>query len=142
MALIDCPGCGRQTSDATRTCPHCGVALRQRSLRPVSDPPVGRSLAAIGWAIMAVGLIGAFAGFAVLGITSQSLAIFAPLAAVSILFGFAVLVLGRFLEQARPPAPKEVETVAFTQQAEPPEDAALHSAQAPGDRPAVGGRRR
>ena len=31
MALINCPECGKEISDSTKICPHCGYKLKNKS---------------------------------------------------------------------------------------------------------------
>ncbi len=40
MALISCPECGKEISDAARACPHCGYAIREVPANQVRRTPL------------------------------------------------------------------------------------------------------
>ena len=37
MALISCPECGKQISDAANTCPHCGFPITSQATSSISE---------------------------------------------------------------------------------------------------------
>lgn len=64
MALISCPGCGRQISEYARTCPGCGFALiPSRSAEPAEFPPSWPDdyRVVLPWAALYAGLAAALA---------------------------------------------------------------------------------
>lgn len=66
MALIECPDCGAQVSDAAPACPHCG-----RPNQPVESLKRDRirheAGAAIGGLAVAIGVVAWFFGFGGVG---------------------------------------------------------------------------
>ena len=65
MALVSCPECGKEISDAAQSCPHCGHPIQEP--QPQDAPPVPRKskrpviIAACVLALVAV--VGIFVGF-------------------------------------------------------------------------------
>ena len=65
MALVSCPECGKEISDAAQSCPHCGHPIQEP--QPQDAPPVPRKskrpviIAACILALVAV--VGIFVGF-------------------------------------------------------------------------------
>ena len=70
MSLIQCPDCGREISDAARSCPHCG-----RPMRSVQED-AGKVGTAIGrWVAGALAMVVAIAlCLFALGLLYQTLA--------------------------------------------------------------------
>ncbi len=71
MALISCPECGKQISDSTPTCPHCGYRFSADAAAPPSpteikpsksNVPVGaiKTLSGIAIILISIPFIGVF----------------------------------------------------------------------------------
>lgn len=62
MALISCPECGREISDAASSCPHCGYVINKVSVNQMKRTPLSpvQSSRALGIFLIAVGVIFSF----------------------------------------------------------------------------------
>jgi len=84
MALISCPECRKEISDAARSCPHCGYELKKAPVTQVRCTPLSAGtyhISGIFWA--AGGMIMCLGGF-----------LFLPLGILPIIFGGAMIIFG------------------------------------------------
>lgn len=64
MALVSCPECGKEISDAARACPHCGYAIRESLTNQAKRTPLTAKAPARGYGIFlcAGGMVMALGG--------------------------------------------------------------------------------
>lgn len=77
MALINCPECGKEISDTTKVCIHCGYRLKQKRKEPKEDRKenkinIRKFIGIAGGILLAVGLVfGGVIGFNTFYITAD-----------------------------------------------------------------------
>ena len=55
MALINCPECGKEVSDASVNCPNCGYPIRKQYANEEDRPSFG--IALLGFLMPVIGLV-------------------------------------------------------------------------------------
>lgn len=87
MALVKCPDCGREVSDAAPTCPECGKPLKAQTIERTGKK----------WkSVIVVGALAAIIGTIVLvaGVTDESAAAIAA-GVIVLLTGITMTLVGR-----------------------------------------------
>ncbi len=83
MALVTCPDCSRDVSSGAANCPHCGRPMAVFSAGAVQTRRKGGKFEGIGFLLILGGIAACFADGA--------------LGAITILVGFVVFLIGRFM---------------------------------------------
>lgn len=89
MALISCPECGKEISDAARACPHCGYAIREAPANqvrrtPLIEKPPSRTS---GILLCAGGIVTFLVSF-------LFFVVFLPLGCIGFVFGAMMIIAG------------------------------------------------
>lgn len=89
MALITCPECGREISDAASSCPHCGYIMNKVPVNQMKRTPLsaGQSSSAQGVFLIAVGSVFAFSSLLLL-------IVFFPFGFLGLIICFATIAAG------------------------------------------------
>jgi hypothetical protein len=96
MALIVCPDCGRQVSDAAPACPGCGRPMQSQPA-PTAVRQV-RATNTIMW-LKIGGALAAFGGFVGCGVSLSQHRPFSGILAVVCVLGFVAFTAGRFMQR-------------------------------------------
>ena len=84
MALVSCPECGKEISDAAQSCPHCGYELKKAPVTQVRRTPLSAGASHISGILGATGgMVMCLGGF-----------LFLPLGILPIIFGGAMIIFG------------------------------------------------
>lgn len=64
MALMSCPECGKEISDAARACPHCGYAIRESASKQIKRTPLTEKAPSRGYGmfLFIFGVVAALGG--------------------------------------------------------------------------------
>lgn len=87
MALVSCPECGKEISDAARACPHCGYAIRESLTNQAKRTPLVEKKPSRGYGMFLCvgGMVMAFGGLLLC-------LLFLPLGVVTLVVG-AMMIL-------------------------------------------------
>ena len=64
MALVSCPECGKEISDAAQSCPHCGYSMREAAASQVKRTPLTEKTPSRGYGLLLCicGMVAALGG--------------------------------------------------------------------------------